>query len=216
MASFRGQQQRWAKGSIQTAKKILPRLLASSLPLAVKAESLAHLLANFGWLLGAVVTLTLFPTITWRVGIGPYQLMRVDLPLFMCTSFAIFLYFFIYKIKQNGQVPLVWLLLLPVLSIGMAPGIALSVLKGIFSRGGVFERTPKFGVRGRNALPGLAFLYRQHAAPYLIMNVLLFAYSIMPIIFTWQRGTWLAVPFLTIFPAGFCFMIFKDLSELKH
>jgi cellulose synthase/poly-beta-1,6-N-acetylglucosamine synthase-like glycosyltransferase len=214
LASFRGQQQRWAKGSIQTARKVLPRLLASPLPLAVKAESLAHLLANLGWLLGAVVTLTLFPTITWRVGIGPYQLMRVDLPLFIGTSFAIFLYFFIYKRRQHGQVPFVWLLLLPVVSIGMAPGIALSVLKGIFSRGGVFERTPKFGIRGRDALPGLAFLYRQRAAPYLVINLLLFAYSLMPIMFAWQRETWLAVPFLMIFPAGFCFVIFKDLSEI--
>jgi cellulose synthase/poly-beta-1,6-N-acetylglucosamine synthase-like glycosyltransferase len=214
MASFRGQQQRWAKGSIQTAKKILPRLLVSPLPLAVKVESLAHLLANFGWLLGAVVTLTLFPTITWRTGVGPYQLMRIDLPLFIGTSFAIFLYFFVYKIRQRGQVPFIRLLLLPVLSIGIAPGIALSVLNGIFSRGGVFERTPKFGIRGRNALPGLAFLYRQRTTRYVLMNVLLFAYSIMPIIFAWQRETWLAVPFLMIFPAGFCFVIFKDLSEM--
>jgi len=215
LASFRGQQQRWAKGSIQTARKVLPRLLASPLPLAVKAESLAHLLANFGWLLGAVVTLTLLPTITWRVGIGPYQLMRVDLPLFTCTSFAIFLYFFIYKVKQKGEVPFVWLLLLPVVSIGMAPGIALSVLKGIFSQGGVFKRTPKFGVRGRNALPVLAFLYRQQATPHVVINLLLLAYSIMPIMSAWHRGTWLAIPFLTIFPAGFCFVIFRDLSEIR-
>ena len=90
LASFRSQQQRWAKGSIQTAKKILPRLLASRLPLQVKCEAIAHLMANFCWLLGTIVTLTLYATITWRVSIGPYQMLRLDAPLFMATSFILF------------------------------------------------------------------------------------------------------------------------------
>jgi cellulose synthase/poly-beta-1,6-N-acetylglucosamine synthase-like glycosyltransferase len=59
MAALRSQQQRWAKGSIQTARKILPRLLKERLPLAVKIEAMAHLLANIYWLLGMIVMLTL-------------------------------------------------------------------------------------------------------------------------------------------------------------
>ena len=76
MASFRSQQQRWAKGSIQTARKILPRIITSPLSVSVKMETLAHLLANFGWLLGAIVTLTLYPRLCGAWAIGPYQLLR--------------------------------------------------------------------------------------------------------------------------------------------
>ena len=61
LAALRSQQQRWAKGSIQTARKILPRLLAARLPLAVKIEAVAHLMANLYWLLGMIVMLTLYP-----------------------------------------------------------------------------------------------------------------------------------------------------------
>jgi cellulose synthase/poly-beta-1,6-N-acetylglucosamine synthase-like glycosyltransferase len=214
LAAFRTQQQRWAKGSIQTAKKILPQLFSSRLPIRVKCEATAHLMANVCWLLCTIITLTLFATITWRVSIGPYQMLRLDLPLFMVTSIILFLYFLFYTASQEKKIPLGRLLLLPVLTIGIAPSIALSVTKGMLHSGGVFHRTPKFGIRGRDRLPVLASLYRQQSVPYILMNAALFIYSLLPLIFVCQRGTWLAVPFVLLFPLGFFLMIYHDVIEL--
>ncbi len=216
LAAFRSQQQRWAKGSIQTARKILPRLLVSPLPFPVKAEAVAHLLANLGWLLGTLTTLTLYAAIAWRVGIGPYQLLKIDVPLLAGTSFAILMYFFAYSIVNGAGRSARWLPLLPVFSIGMSPSISLSVIKGALSDGGYFERTPKFGLQGSQRPPLLAFLYRQKAIPYLFMNSLFLIYSFMPILFSWQRGTWLAIPFLMLFPAGFLLVIVKDLADMAQ
>ena len=114
LADFRSQQQRWAKGSIQTARKILPRLWKTQLPLTVKAEATAHLLANLGWLMGAIVTLTLYTTLVVRSGIGPYQLLRIDFPLFVATSGAIMLYFALFRREQPQKTPFSILCLLPV------------------------------------------------------------------------------------------------------
>lgn len=214
LAAFRSQQQRWAKGSIQTARKVLPRLLASPLPFSVKAEAVAHLLANLGWLLGTLTTLTLYAAITWRVGIGPYQLLKIDLPLLAGTSLAILMYFFAYTLVSASVRSLRWLPLLPVFGIGMSPSIALSVIKGALSNGGYFERTPKFGLQGSQSPPLLAFLYRQRAIPYLAMNTLFLCYSFLPVVFSWQRGTWLAIPFLMLFPAGFILVILKDVADM--
>ncbi|MET0214614.1 MAG: glycosyl transferase family 2, partial [Vicinamibacterales bacterium] len=47
MNAFKSQQHRWAKGSIQTCRKVLPSVLRSKLPLGVKAEAFFHLTANF-------------------------------------------------------------------------------------------------------------------------------------------------------------------------
>lgn len=212
MAALRSQQQRWAKGSIQTARKILPRLLKERLPLGVKIEALAHLLANLYWLMGMIVMLTLYPAITWRVGIGLHQIVRIDLPLFLATSGAIMGYFLLYSLRSGSRQ---WghLLLLPALTIGLAPSISLAVVKGIFSTGGTFERTPKFGVQGRERLPGLAFLYQQKSLPYVIMNSLLLLYCLLPIMFVWERGTWFALPLFLIFPFGFALVVAKDLGE---
>lgn len=212
MAALRGQQQRWAKGSIQTARKILPRLLRQRLPLAVKIEALAHLLANLYWLLGMIVMLTLYPAITWRVGIGMHQLLRIDLPLFLATSGAIMGYFLIYSLR-SGSRQLAPLLLLPALTVGLAPSISLSVLKGLFCRGGEFKRTPKFGMQGREKMPGLACLYQQKNLPYIFMNAALLLYCLLPLIFAWQRGTWFALPLFLLFPFGFALVLAKDISE---
>ena len=43
MNAFKTQQARWAKGLMQTAKKILPRIMRSDLPGNVKAEAFFHL-----------------------------------------------------------------------------------------------------------------------------------------------------------------------------
>jgi cellulose synthase/poly-beta-1,6-N-acetylglucosamine synthase-like glycosyltransferase len=213
MAALRSQQQRWAKGSIQTARKILPRLLKERLPLSVKIEAVAHLMANIYWLLGMIVMLTLYPAVTWRVGIGLHQVLRIDLPLFLATSGAIMSYFLLYSIRSGSKSLLRNVVLLPALTIGLAPSISLSVLKGLFRSGGEFERTPKFGVRGRERIPGLAFLYHQKNLPYIFMNGVLLLYCLLPLIFAWQRETWLAVPLFMLFPFGFALVLAKDIRE---
>ncbi len=212
MSALRNQQQRWAKGSIQTARKILPRLLKERWPLAVKIEAMAHLMANIYWLLGMIVMLTLYPAVTWRVGIGLHQVLRIDLPLFLLSSGAIMSYFLLYSIR-SGSLKLGHLFLLPALTIGLAPSISLSVLKGVFRQGGEFKRTPKFGVRGRERIPGMAFLYHQKNLPYIFMNILLFLYCLLPVIFAWQRETWFAVPLFLLFPFGFALVLAKDIRE---
>ena len=49
MNAFKAQQARWAKGLMQTAKKILPRVMRSNEPTHVKAEAVFHLTANISY-----------------------------------------------------------------------------------------------------------------------------------------------------------------------
>lgn len=213
LAAFRSQQQRWAKGSIQTARKILPLLYRAELPWTIKAEATVHLLTNLCWLMGATITLTLYATIVLRAGIGPYQLLRFDLPLFLATSGAILFYFSIFHKRQHNELSYSSLCILPVFAIGIAPSIALAVIEGLFREGGTFERTPKFGIRSREILPGMASLYRQQTLPYLFLNAALFLYSLLPLVFAWQRKTWPALPLLMIPQLGFLLMMYHDARE---
>ncbi len=216
LADFRGQQQRWAKGSIQTARKLLPLIFAAPLPTGVKLEAAAHLLANVGWLAGAIVTLTLYPTLVSRLGIGVYDILRIDLPLFLSACGAIFFYFLTYSVSGSGKMHSPFtLMLLPAMAIGLAPGISLSVLAGMFRKGGVFARTPKFGVRGRQNLPGPSFLYRRQSFFYPALNAALFLYTLFPLGFAWERRAWLAIPFLLLFPLGFLLVTVMDINLKK-
>lgn len=212
-SAFRVQQQRWAKGSIQTARKILPGLLSRDLPLPVKCEAMAHLLANFCWLIGSIVFLTLYPAVVARVWVGPREMLCLDAPLFLATTVAILTYFFAFLRAEGQERSLHRLIFLPVISIGLAPSIALSVLKGVWSRGGVFDRTPKFGITGRSTLPLQAFLYRNANLPYLLLNLILFCYSLLPLWFAWQRGTWYSLPFFALFPGAFLYVLIQETRE---
>jgi hypothetical protein len=100
-------------------------------------------------------------------------------------------------------------------SIGLAPGISVSVLSGLFRRGGFFERTPKFGVKGKETLPRQAARYRQPGLPYCLLNAAFFAYSLFPLLFAYRHQTWYALPLFALFPAGFLLSLVYDLSSLR-
>lgn len=213
LAAFRSQQQRWAKGSIQTARKILPRLLASRLPAAVKIEGFFHLLANCGWLFGALVTVTLYPTLLARIEIGPYQILWIDVPLFAMSGGVVLFYYLAFALARNPAGYTRLLPILPALSIGLAPALAMAVVSGFIRKGGVFLRTPKFGPALREETGG-ADGYRQPVLYDLFLNTALFCYCQLPLLFAWQRGTWPAIPFLSLFPIGFVLVLATDVVNL--
>src|SRR6266446_1211038 len=86
---FKSQQHRWTKGSIQTCKKVLPRIWASNLPLYIKIEATAHLTANFAYLLLAFLCVLLHPPSGGPSpsGIGAVvRMFMVDVPIFVATT----------------------------------------------------------------------------------------------------------------------------------
>jgi len=215
IASFRSQQQRWAKGSIQTARKILPRIIRSNISRRVKIEAGFHLLSNLGWFCGMIITLTLVPAIILRTEIGPYQMLRIDLPLFIGTTCMLTFFFLVYACHYEGKRSIAYVVLLPFFSIAVAPSIALSVMKGIFSWGGPFERTPKFGIDGVQKFPRQSLAYLNNTSSHLFLTCSLLLYSLIPFSYALHRGTWFALPFLALFPAGFLMVILKELSEMN-
>ena len=67
MNSFKSQQFRWAKGSIQVAKKLLPTILRAKIPFGVKLEAFFHLTNNFAYPLpAAALALQLLPNLLVR------------------------------------------------------------------------------------------------------------------------------------------------------
>jgi hypothetical protein len=145
--------------------------------------------------------------------VGPYQILRLDIPLFLLASGGVLLYFGAYALSRQSPLRLRHLALIPLFSIGLAPSIALAVIAGAIRRGGRFERTPKFGIAGKESLPSLHYLYRQKVLPYILLNLLLFGYTLQPVLFSIQRHTWPAIPFFLLFPLGFLLVVILDLRE---
>src|SRR5262249_53421428 len=77
---FKGQQHRWTKGAIQTARKILPEVFRSRLPAKVKAEAFFHLTGNVSYVLVLLLALLMVPAIVIRERIGWQRLAALDFP----------------------------------------------------------------------------------------------------------------------------------------
>ena len=89
MNAFKSQQFRWAKGSIQTCRKLLPRILRADVPLGVKAEAFFHLTANFNYPLMCVLSVLMFPAMVIRYNMGWYEMLLIDVPLFFAATFSV-------------------------------------------------------------------------------------------------------------------------------
>ncbi len=93
MNSFKSQQHRWAKGSIQTCMKLLPRILRSNQPLSVKAEAFFHLSANFNYLLMSMLSILMFPAMWVRYNMGWTEMLIIDVPLFFAATASIAVFY---------------------------------------------------------------------------------------------------------------------------
>ena len=102
MNAFKSQQHRWAKGSIQTCRKLLPLILQSDLPIKVKAEAFFHLTANFNYLLMIVLSLLMLPAMIVRYEMGWTEMLLIDVPLFFAATLSVFSF---YCISQREVYP---------------------------------------------------------------------------------------------------------------
>ena len=149
MNSFKSQQHRWAKGSIQTCLKLLPQLLAADLPFRVKAEAFFHLSANFNYLLMVALCVLMFPSMYVRYNMGWSEMLLIDIPLFFAATFSVVNF---YAFCQKQAYPRDWTTRLKHLPLLMAVGIGLSinntraVLEALLGKQSEFVRTPKHGV----------------------------------------------------------------------
>ena len=87
MTAFKTQQARWAKGLIQTGRKILPRVLKSDQPFHVKLEAWYHLTANLSYPLMVVLSVLLLPAMVIRFYQGWFQMLYSICPFFWPRRF---------------------------------------------------------------------------------------------------------------------------------
>src|SRR3954467_11652771 len=149
MNAFKSQQHRWAKGSIQTCRKLLPRLLASDLPLPIKVEAAFHLTANFAYPLMILLSLLMFPAMVIRYNMGWYEMLIVDVPLFIGATMSVCSFYLMSQREIFGDEWRSRLKYLPaVLSVGIGLSVnnAKAVVEALIGLDSEFTRTPKYRV----------------------------------------------------------------------
>ncbi len=215
--ALKSQQRRWAKGSIQTAIKLLPRVMASPLRGQVKLEAAAHLTNNAAYLLLVLLAVLIVPALAGRSA-HPYSYLLADLPLFFAGtgSFTLFC-----AAAQRGTRPdwLRALLDLPALmaiGIGLSLNNGLAVLEALWGRESEFCRTPKFGIESPSGAGGQDWrrlAYRGPRSPLVILEVGFALYFAAAITIWVAQGRYFALPFLLLFESGFLYVACVALAQ---
>ena len=206
MTAFKTQQARWAKGLIQTAKKILPSVLRSDVPRRVKMEAWYHLTANISYPFMVVLSTLLLPAMIIRFYQGWFQMLLIDLPLFMASTFSISSF---YLVSQKELFPKRWprtFLYLPflmALGIGLTVTNTKAVLEALFGVQSSFKRTPKYRVEAKGEKSIAARKYRKRLGVVPWIELLIGAYFAAAVYYALSNENYITVPFLVIFVLGY-------------
>ena len=152
--AFKSQQHRWTKGSIQTALKLLPKVLRSPVPLRVKVEAFFHLTSPMVYLYITLLALLFYPAIFVNlemIGRGTGFGILLGLALFgLGTISATVFYIASQRVQRRGILAtLVQVPLLMAIGIGIALNNAVACIEALVGHDTPFIRTPKYGNNSR-------------------------------------------------------------------
>lgn len=211
---FKTQQHRWAKGSIQTARKLLPQIMRSNLPLKVKIEAFFHLTNNIAYLLMLLLSILMYPSMVARINIGWFQMLVTDVPFLLVATVGIS---FFYTCSQkeaykNWKSRLIYLPMLMSLGIGLSVNNSKAVLEALFNHKSEFNRTPKFKIESKNDRWANK-KYRGGTGLLPIIELLLGIYFTFNIYFAYINKIYVSIPFLMIFQIGFLYVAFLSVFQ---
>jgi len=213
--AFKGQQNRWAKGSIQTAKKLLPSILRSNLPLKVKVEAFFHLTNNFSYLLMLLLSLLMYPSMVARINIGWFQMIVTDVPFLLVATTGIS-FFYLCSQKEaykDWKSRLIYMPMLMSLGIGLSVNNSKAVLEALFNRETEFKRTPKYMIEAKKDR-WLGKKYRGEVNSLVLVELFLGIYFTFNIYFAYINKIYVSIPFLMIFQVGFFYVAFLSVYQV--
>jgi cellulose synthase/poly-beta-1,6-N-acetylglucosamine synthase-like glycosyltransferase len=214
ISAFKSQQFRWAKGSIQTAKKLLRDLWSSSQPLLVKVEGsihLTHYLVHPLMVINLLLILPLLVGSNFLLDIYPFFALAAIGPLFMyMTAMG--------KREASLFKRLINLFMLVLLGMGLSLNNTRAVGEALIGKRTPFKRTPKYNLRDhQNSGNYLDYLLPKSGMVWL--ELLAGVYAAVLMVITLRRGIWGLVFWLTFISAGYLYITivsFKQSIEEKR
>lgn len=196
LGGFRSQQRRWAKGSMETARKLRWRILTAPVSIKTKLEALFHLHANLSWPLALTLAVLLPAVVLFGPASNWSRHLLVDLPGFiLATSGNVVFYALGQRRGHRNRVVLAMLL-----AIGITVSQTAAVLDAWTGRRSPFVRTPKRGEGAGSYRPQPA-----RTAPYeLALAMWHLGAAVMVLATAPER--WGSIPFLLLFGGGFAWV----------
>ena len=201
ISAFKSQQFRWAKGSIQTAKKLLLEMWRSSLPLVVKIEGtihLTHYAVHPLMLMNLLLILPLLLSRNYLLTIYPVFTLAAIGPLFMYMASM-----GVRKVPFPRR--LFNLLMLVLLGMGLSLNNTRAVVEALLGVQTPFKRTPKYNLHNRqNAVNYLDYLLPKDGSVWIELLVGFYAFGLLVVAVS--HGNWGLSFWLLLISAGYAYI----------
>jgi cellulose synthase/poly-beta-1,6-N-acetylglucosamine synthase-like glycosyltransferase len=199
--AFKRQQFRWAKGSIQTARKVMKDLWRASQPTWLKLMGTLHL-TNYA--VHPLMLLNLLLTLPMALSHSPFLLLT---PLFVSSAIGPPLLY--WTAMQTKSLP--WSTRLGRLALLVAVGTGLSlnntraVLEALLNIKSEFKRTPKFAVTGHSERwQTSTYALPRDPVAWLELALALYALGLLGWVISW--GIWWLIPWLLLYTGGYSYI----------
>jgi len=203
--SLKTQQFRWTKGAVETAKKLLPMVWASSQPLKVKIECTVHLTSNIVFPFIMMVAFLNIPLLIVKNTTSVYNPVFALMSIFVLASISTFLFYMYAQRAIHAD----WrrrLLLFPLFmagSMGLAVNNSRAVLEALVGKKTEFKRTPKYRIVASNDDWRKKRYVQKKIHWGVVVELALATYFIVGIGLSLQYLEIAAIPFQIMFLAGF-------------
>ncbi len=196
--AFKRQQARWAQGSVQCLRKLSGPIVRSPLSLRQKVMALVHISGYFTQPLMVALLLVTLPLL-WQSAQTPAYLAGLGLAslgpplLFSVAQIALY---------RDWRRRLRYFPMLIVFAAGITWSTTRAVWAGLTRWGGIFRRTPKFRIEGKQG-QWAGSVYRLLPDRSVIGELFLLAYAIAAIALAATRGQYGMIPFLLLYVVGY-------------
>jgi cellulose synthase/poly-beta-1,6-N-acetylglucosamine synthase-like glycosyltransferase len=211
---MKAQQFRWTKGSMETARKLLPSVWGAELPLWIKIQGTLHLLGNIVFPFFLLLAVLNLPVVLVA---SRYDL-RLLWPFslyFLFTVFGTFSYYWTAQraTNMNWRRRAVYFPLFLGASIGMGVNNSKAAIEGLLGKKSPFVRTPKYDLIGK--FRGWRDKrYRSPVSWSTAVEVLLALYTLATIGVAIRLQEYGGLPFLCLFAFGYSMVAFYSLKHM--
>jgi hypothetical protein len=202
MNAFKNQQFRWAKGSIQTAMKIIPLLVKQKVPKFKFIQAVLHLTHYVVHPLMLMIAVLTMPVLFFvKIKLAPMWFALVVAGMILATSGPSTMYMVSQHFLGNKARRQFWFIpAMMLLGTGLAVNNGRAVLEAIFKIESPFHRTPKKGQTENKAG------YRPIRDLTCLVEIFLGLYCFTGLKIFFGYTNFLVSPFLALYASGFLFV----------
>ena len=211
--AVKSQQFRWAKGSLQTSRKLLPVIWKAPIPLRQKIEATFHLTSYLPTLWVIYSSLFILPALFLWGYSNTLPIILMNIILFALTSITFFLFFDLSQKQneKNGFKRIFNSMLLMSVWMGLSISNARAILEGIFNIRSDFKRTPKFRIESKgDSWVGKKYVEAERLVVWIEFFFVI--YLSFTLWYVWKCHDYFLVPFVLSFIGGFGYTVFLSLN----